>query len=74
MVAKPGTAQKISDTGGYLPNEYILSSIGMAPINDPEIAVYIAIDSPIGTNNYGALSTDNPIQDDQLLKHKINTI
>ena len=53
MVAKPGTAQKISDTGGYLPNEYILSSIGVAPMNDPEIAVYIAIDSPIGTNNYG---------------------
>ena len=53
LVARPGTAQKIAPNGGYLPNEYILSSIGIAPMNDPEIAVYIAIDSPVGTNNYG---------------------
>ena len=50
-----GTAQKNSNTGGYLQNEYILSSIGVAPINDPEIAVYVAIDSPVGTNNYGGI-------------------
>ena len=51
--SKTGTAQKISDTGGYLPNEYILSSIGIAPMNDPEIAVYIAIDNPKNCVNYG---------------------
>ncbi len=51
--SKTGTAQKIAPNGGYLPNEYILSSIGIAPMNDPEIAAYIAIDSPVGTNNYG---------------------
>ena len=55
MEARPGTAQKISNTGGYLQNEYILSSNGVAPINDPEIAVYVAIDSPVGTNNYGGI-------------------
>ena len=51
--SKTGTAQKISDTGGYLPNEYILSSIGIAPMNNPEIAVYIAIDNPKNCVNYG---------------------
>lgn len=51
--SKTGTAQKISPSGGYLSGEYILSTLGIAPMNNPEIAVYIAIDNPKGTNNYG---------------------
>lgn len=50
---KTGTAQKISDTGGYINGEYILSFLGMAPMNDPEIAVYLAIDHPKNCIQYG---------------------
>lgn len=50
---KTGTAQKISPTGGYINGEYILSFLGLAPMNDPEIAVYLAIDNPKNCVQYG---------------------
>ncbi len=50
---KTGTAQKISPTGGYIPGEYILSFLGQAPMNNPKIAVYLAIDHPRNTVQYG---------------------
>ncbi len=50
---KTGTAQKISPTGGYIPGEYILSFLGQAPMNNPRIAVYLAIDHPRNTVQYG---------------------
>ncbi|MEG2684533.1 MAG: penicillin-binding transpeptidase domain-containing protein [Erysipelotrichaceae bacterium] len=49
---KTGTAQKAVN-GAYLPNEYILSFISAAPINDPKIVLYIAIDSPQNDVQYG---------------------
>ncbi len=50
---KTGTAQKISSTGGYIQGEYILSFLGLAPMNDPRIAVYLAIDHPKNVVQYG---------------------
>ncbi len=50
---KTGTAQKISSTGGYINGEYILSFLGLAPMNDPKLAVYLAIDHPKNTIQYG---------------------
>ena len=32
---------------------YILSFIGAAPMNDPKIVVYVAIDNPKNTVQYG---------------------
>lgn len=52
---KTGTAQKISDTGGYLANNYILSFLGIAPMNDPEIVCYIALDNPKNCIQYGGV-------------------
>ncbi|KMK77114.1 stage V sporulation protein D [Alkalihalobacillus pseudalcaliphilus] len=49
---KTGTAQKAKD-GRYLENNYILSFIGFAPADDPEIVVYVAIDNPKDTIQYG---------------------
>lgn len=49
---KTGTAQKAVD-GVYLSNEYILSFVSAAPMDDPEIVLYIAADSPQNDVLYG---------------------
>ncbi|HAX72898.1 MAG TPA: stage V sporulation protein D [Firmicutes bacterium] len=51
---KTGTAQKAKD-GAYISGEYILSFVGIAPMNDPELVVYIAIDNPKNTIQYGGV-------------------
>lgn len=44
---KTGTAQKVNPvTGGYEPGKYISSMAAMAPIDDPEITIFISIDEP----------------------------
>ncbi len=52
---KTGTAQVISSTGGYESGHYILSFLGMAPMNDPEILCYLAIDKPQNCTQYGGV-------------------
>ena len=41
---KTGTAQKVGPGGAYISGEYILSFIGFAPLEDPRILLYIAVD------------------------------
>ena len=50
---KAGTAQVISSTWGYEAGHYILSFIGMEPMNDPEILCYLAIDKPQNCVQHG---------------------
>ncbi|MBT2216940.1 stage V sporulation protein D [Virgibacillus dakarensis] len=52
---KTGTAQKVGPDGGYMQNNYIVSFIGFAPADDPEIVVYVAIDNPKGTVQFGGV-------------------
>lgn len=52
---KTGTAQKPAPGGGYLANNYIVSFIGGAPMNDPQLVVYVAIDNPKNTIQYGGV-------------------
>ena len=52
---KTGTAQVISSNGGYENGHYILSFLGMAPMNDPEILCYLAIDKPKNCTQYGGV-------------------
>ncbi len=49
---KTGTAQKAVD-GRYLVGEYILSCICVAPADDPQIVVYVALDAPKNNIQYG---------------------
>ncbi|MFA8437592.1 stage V sporulation protein D [Pueribacillus sp. YX66] len=49
---KTGTAQKAVG-GKYLTNNYIVSFIGFAPADDPQIIVYVAVDNPKGTVQFG---------------------
>ena len=50
-----GTAQ-IAENGVYLPNQYILSFLGIAPMNDPQIAIYFALVNPKNTIQYGGVT------------------
>lgn len=52
---KTGTAQKVGKDGRYMQNNYILSFIGFAPADDPEIVVFLAIDNPKDTVQFGGL-------------------
>jgi cell division protein FtsI/penicillin-binding protein 2 len=44
---KTGTAQIPNpDGGGYIPQEYIVSFIGFAPVDKPDVVIYVAFDRP----------------------------
>lgn len=51
---KTGTAQKV-ENGRYKDGDYIVSFIGFAPANDPEIIVYVAIDNPKSSLQFGSV-------------------
>lgn len=52
---KTGTAQKVGKDGKYLANNHIVSFIGFAPADDPQIVVYVAVDNPKGTVQFGGV-------------------
>ncbi|WP_067838846.1 stage V sporulation protein D [Amphibacillus sediminis] len=52
---KTGTAQKVGANGRYLENNHIVAFIGFAPADDPEIVVYMAIDNPKNTVQFGGV-------------------
>ncbi|MBA4494253.1 peptidoglycan D,D-transpeptidase FtsI family protein [Paenactinomyces guangxiensis] len=55
VAGKTGTAQKPDPNGrGYLKDKYVVSFIGFAPYDHPDIVVYVAIDEP--SSAYGNVS------------------
>lgn len=52
---KTGTAQKVGPDGTYLANNHIVSFIGFAPADNPEVVVFIAIDNPKHTIQFGGV-------------------
>lgn len=56
---KTGTAQRAMN-GTYAGNGYILSFLGVAPIDDPQIVLYLAMDNPKKCVQYGG-TTAAPI-------------
>ena len=51
---KTGTAQKVDpNTGTYSKDKYISSMIALAPIENPQITVFIAVDEPSNGAYYG---------------------
>ncbi|WP_044642469.1 stage V sporulation protein D [Risungbinella massiliensis] len=65
---KTGTAQKVGPNGTYLQGNYIVSFIGFAPADDPEIVVYVAVDHPQGIQFGGVVAAPivRKILDDSL--------
>ncbi|WP_456275007.1 stage V sporulation protein D [Bacillus sp. AK031] len=51
---KTGTAQKVKN-GRYMENNHIVSFLGFAPADKPEIVVYLAVDNPKGTVQFGGV-------------------
>jgi len=51
---KTGTAQKVKD-GRYMENNHIVSFLGFAPADDPQLVVYVAVDNPKGTQQFGGV-------------------
>nr|WP_192597467.1 penicillin-binding transpeptidase domain-containing protein [Sporosarcina limicola] len=51
---KTGTAQKVVD-GRYKDGDYIVSFIGFAPADDPELLVYVAVDGPKNSVQFGGV-------------------
>lgn len=51
---KTGTAQKV-ENGRYKQGDYIVSFIGFAPADNPEIVVYVAIDNPKSHLQFGGV-------------------
>jgi len=52
---KTGTAQKVIN-GRYSPTEHIVSFIGFAPADDPQIVIYTAVDNPKGLQFGGLIA------------------
>ncbi len=52
---KTGTAQKVGADGRYMTNNHIVSFIGFAPADDPEIVVLVSIDNPKNTIQFGGV-------------------
>lgn len=52
---KTGTAQKVIN-GRYSPNEHIVSFVGFAPADDPQIVIYTAVDDPQGIQFGGLIA------------------
>ncbi|MGB6384237.1 MAG: penicillin-binding protein [Terriglobales bacterium] len=54
---KTGTGQKVDPaTGAYSKTKYVASFAGFAPINDPQIAVVVILDSAVGLHQGGQVS------------------
>lgn len=52
--AKTGTAQKVDfNTGGYSADKYIASIVALAPVDNPQITAFIAVDEPSTGIYYG---------------------
>ena len=52
--AKTGTAQKIDpNTGKYSTSSFVASTLAIFPTDDPEVIIYIVIDTPKGDEFYG---------------------
>src|SRR5699024_2800491 len=52
---KTGTAQKVGPDGRYMADNHIVSFIGFAPADDPQIVVLVAIDNPKNTIQFGGV-------------------
>jgi len=54
VAGKTGTAHK-QENGGYAPEKYISSFVGLAPVSDPRIVVAVMIDEPSAGKYYGGV-------------------
>ncbi len=54
VAGKTGTAEKIDDEGTYRSDEFIYSLAGFAPVEDPKIVLYVAVDGVTRGPRFGS--------------------
>lgn len=54
VAGKSGTSRAYSPTGGYASGEYFASFVGFFPAEDPQLVVFVKLDSPRGAYYGGA--------------------
>ena len=55
VAGKTGTAHKHRSEGGYEPDKYISSFVGLAPASQPRLVVAVMIDDPRAGQYYGGV-------------------
>ncbi len=55
VAGKTGTAQIPKASGGYLANEYLYSFLGMAPVDNPKLIMYVSVKKPKLKNELGSV-------------------
>ena len=53
---KTGTAQKSLPQGGYIPDAYVVSFVGIAPVDKPDICILVMFDEPAYGGSGGELA------------------
>jgi len=48
IAGKTGTAQKPAPQGGYDPDRYVASFVGIVPADAPQLAILVILDEPLG--------------------------
>jgi len=56
VAGKTGTAQKPSPRGGYMPDAYVASFLGIVPVEHPRLAILVLLDEPQGIYYGGAVA------------------
>ncbi|HEY3246687.1 MAG TPA: penicillin-binding protein 2 [bacterium] len=56
VAGKTGTAQKPSPAGGYDPNRFVASFLGIVPTTAPRLAILVVLDEPEGAYYGGAVA------------------
>lgn len=56
VAGKTGTAQKPAPSGGYDPDRFIASFLGIVPAGDPKLAILVVLDEPRGAYYGGAVA------------------
>jgi cell division protein FtsI (penicillin-binding protein 3) len=54
VAGKTGTAHK-QENGGYAPDKYLSSFVGLAPVSAPRLVVAVMIDEPSAGQHYGGM-------------------
>jgi cell division protein FtsI (penicillin-binding protein 3) len=52
VAGKTGTAHK-QENGGYAPDKYLSSFVGLAPVSAPRLVVAVMLDEPAAGQHYG---------------------
>ena len=54
---KTGTAEKLGSDGTYLSSDFIYSFVGFAPVEDPRIVLYVAVDGVTQGPRFGSYTS-----------------